>query len=75
MTALLDAGLIHIDILAERIAGLPRARVLPGYLQRAVGAMPTLRVGLSRDALTSSVYTTMVIAPWLIRRMTGSGGT
>jgi len=35
VTALLDAGLIDIDILAERVAGLPRERVLPGFLQRA----------------------------------------
>jgi hypothetical protein len=33
--ALLDAGLIGVEILAGRVAGLPRDRVLPGFLHRA----------------------------------------
>jgi hypothetical protein len=33
--ALLDAGLIGLEVLAERVAGLPRDRVLPGFLRRA----------------------------------------
>lgn len=33
--ALLDARLIRIDLLADRVAGLPRDRVLPGFLRRA----------------------------------------
>jgi hypothetical protein len=33
--ALLDAGLIGIELLSDRVAGLPRDRVLPGFLRRA----------------------------------------
>ncbi len=35
VTALLEANLIRIGILAERVDGLPRERVLPGFLRRA----------------------------------------
>jgi hypothetical protein len=32
---LLDAALIGIELLSDRVAGLPRDRVLPGFLRRA----------------------------------------
>ena len=35
VAALLDADLVGIGILAERVAGLPHERVLPGFLGRA----------------------------------------
>ena len=45
VTALLDAGLIDIDVLAERVAGLPRERVLPGFLLRAERFIEHRRAG------------------------------
>jgi hypothetical protein len=45
VTALLDAGLIDIDVLTERVAGLPRERVLPGFLLRAERFIKAFRPG------------------------------
>jgi len=72
VTALLHAGLIDIDVLAERVAGLPRERVLPGFLLRAEGFVERRRAGAFTfllleqgdvDAASASIETALASIP------------
>jgi len=45
VAALLDVHLIDIDVLADRLAGMPRNRVLPAFLRRAERFIGSRRAG------------------------------